>query len=724
MSKVAIARTAALTFIIVFVFAYIPQAHGNALKFLPTDTTLYCTSGDVVTVSAPNDTSGTRASSQLRLDGRTVQTGSDVAKFDWVASDPGPHELRIDFTNIYGTRTKGPSFPVTVLSAAPIILGDFDRKSTQSIVLQVNPAGNEFIATRLEVFVDDQAMTVSAVGGNFQCKIDPGLLSDGHHTLKIEAYDAAGGRYELQDAGFDTPARIIVPPPGTFTRTAGTDRLIITPSFCSGWTPQRVDYYVKVNPGDQGQPVGKSTSPPFSASMDLASMDTGNYFLYAVATDNGGNTYTSSAVPLSFTNQVADQGALNGGSQLSTPARKAQSTPYSFTGSDGAGPVGSLVQGRDGNLYGTTAYGGAYGYGTAFKITPDGELTTLHSFTGASGRNPDGNGPASLVQGSDGNFYGTTSDAGTGHHPPTGRGTVYRMTPGGVLTTMLSLGRPDLGTWPAGGVVQGADGNFYGTTSKGGSHFGTVFRITPGDILTTLHSFTGVDGMNPTTALVLARDGSFYGTTKAGGLFNKGAIFKITPGGDLTSLHSFAGTDGVNPTAGLVQSSDGDFYGTTDSGGSSDLGTVFKVTPNGILTTLYSFSGTDGSKPIGGLVQGSDGAFYGTTSEGGPSYGTSNGSGAGGFGGTGIVHGDGTVFRITHSGVLTTLYSFAGTDGSGPVGSLLLGRDGSFYGATQSGGYRYGTIFKITVGGKLTTLHSFTGQDWPLPYGRPAVPAP
>jgi uncharacterized repeat protein (TIGR03803 family) len=168
--------------------------------------------------------------------------------------------------------------------------------------------------------------------------------------------------------------------------------------------------------------------------------------------------------------------------------------------------------------------------------------------------------------------------------------------------------------------VQGTDGNFYGTTYQGGtSGYGTVFQITPAGTLTTLHSFANSsDGGYPDAGLVQGTDGNFYGTTANGGTSGYGTVFQITPAGTLTTLHSFSGSDGRNPYATLVQGTDGNFYGTTANGGTSGAGTVFKITPAGTLTTLHSFSGTDGSYPQAGLVQGTDGNFYGTTSQSGP----------------------------------------------------------------------------------------------------------
>ena len=315
---------------------------------------------------------------------------------------------------------------------------------------------------------------------------------------------------------------------------------------------------------------------------------------------------------------------------------------------------------------------------------------------------PDGQDPTSLILGTDGNFYGTTWHGGA---LLTNVGTVFEITPSGTLTTLYSFcdqsGCPD-GESPSGGLIQAADGDFYGTTVAGGATtYGTVFKITPGGMLTTIHSFCierrCTDGANPYATLIQVANGDFYGTTYNGGANSYGTVFKITPRGALTTLYSFCAqsgcTDGQYPYAGLVQATTGDFYGTTYfGGGANNGGTVFKITPSGTLTTLYSFcvqSGCpDGENPSG-LVPATNGDFYGTTSFGGASN-------------------DGTVFKITPSGTLTTLYSFCAQsgcpDGEAPAG-LVQSTNGAFYGTTSYGGYFYigcefgcGTIFRLSVG--------------------------
>jgi uncharacterized repeat protein (TIGR03803 family) len=347
---------------------------------------------------------------------------------------------------------------------------------------------------------------------------------------------------------------------------------------------------------------------------------------------------------------------------------------YSFTAAtNGLNPCAELTLASDGNFYGTTDNGGSDNGGTVFKVTTNGVLTTLVSFTGDNGWGPNG-----LTQGSDGNFYGTTYDGGSNYG-----GTVFQVTPNGVLTTLVSFTYyNDNGASPLGRLTLGSDGNFYGTTEYSSHDNGTVFQVTTNGVLTTLWLFTGDDGngVNPEAGLTLGSDGNFYGTTRYGCCGYHGTVFQVTTNGVLTTLASFTndGTNGAFPDAALTQGSDGNFYGTTP-GGSDGVGTVFKVTTNGVLTTLASF--TDGGAPEGGLTQGSDGNFYGTTYYGG-SYG-------------GLL-GYGTVFKVTTNGVLTTLVSFTSDNGSNPRAGLTLGSDGHFYGTTSGGGSGGGgTVFRL-----------------------------
>ena len=262
---------------------------------------------------------------------------------------------------------------------------------------------------------------------------------------------------------------------------------------------------------------------------------------------------------------------------------------------------------------------------------------------------------------------------------------------------------------PRAGLTQGNDGNFYGTTALGGTNGerGAVFQITPSGLLTLLHSFQGLDGALPWAGLAQGSDGLWYGTAQGGGTNGDfGVIFQMAGNGEFNVLHHFGGFDGRSPQAALVQGNDGSFYGTTAAGGTNlDNGTVFKITPSGVFTSLFSFKGTNGSRPKASLVRGVDGNFYGTTSQGGPDY-----DGA-------SVSGDGTIFRITADGALTSLFFFNEINGSDPEADLVEGSDGNFYGTTQFGGSGAdsGTVFKLTPSGTFTKLYAFSGQDGSYP---------
>ncbi|HEV3278509.1 MAG TPA: choice-of-anchor tandem repeat GloVer-containing protein [Terriglobia bacterium] len=389
---------------------------------------------------------------------------------------------------------------------------------------------------------------------------------------------------------------------------------------------------------------------------------------------------------------------------IATPSAQAQTfhTLDSFDGTDGTISLAALVQANDGSLYGTTRGGGAFSQGAVFKITLSGTLTTVYSFCAQSNCTDGANPNVALIQATDGNLYGTTSDGGEGN----GDGTVFRISPSGTLTTLYSFQGND-GAVPEAALVQGTDGNLYGTTNGGGTSTncfgggcGTVFKITLSGTLTTLHSFDKTDGEDVNT-MIQGIDGNLYGTTYFGGATDAcstlgcGTIFKITPSGTLTTLHNFDNTDGAYPPGGLVEARDGNFYGTTSSDGANgEGGTVFEVTPSGTLTTLYNFCSqggfcTDGYSP-NAVVQATDGNFYGTTAEGGASF-------------------NGTIFKITSDGALTTLYNFCSqsgcTDGDSPEAAVTEDTNGNFYGTTSFGGtssacdpYGCGTVFSLSVG--------------------------
>jgi uncharacterized repeat protein (TIGR03803 family) len=364
-----------------------------------------------------------------------------------------------------------------------------------------------------------------------------------------------------------------------------------------------------------------------------------------------------------------------------------------FDGTNGGNPYGSLVQGEDGNFYGTTNVKGPTDYGTAFKITSAGQLTTLYSFCSQPQCADGGEPRAGLIQGTDGLFYGTTTMGGG----QTGDGTLFGMTSTGTLSGAYDFGADNFPSNAA--LVQSPGGDLYGLTAE------QVFKITRSGKLTTLYTFT--NGTSAGNGLMQASNGNFYITTYYGGAYGFGAIYKMTPSGNVTTLYSFCPSNcdddnGFAPDATMVEGNDGSLYGTTSQGGTNGDGTVFKIAL-GKITTLYNFCSqtgcTDGSYPLG-LVQGSDGNFYGVTY-----YGGNNG---------GYLSGEGTLYKITPAGQLTTLYRFCSqtncADGSGPLAALMQGTDGNFYGTTLYGGSNAsacppfifsgpcGTVFSLSTG--------------------------
>lgn len=368
-----------------------------------------------------------------------------------------------------------------------------------------------------------------------------------------------------------------------------------------------------------------------------------------------------------------------------------------FNQTNGEDAFSSMIQASDGNLYGTTVYGGTQNDGTMFRLTLAGTETVLYNFC-AQGACSDGSFPEWLTEGSDGDFYGETYGGGA-----MGDGTVFKISSSGQLTTLHSFCSQTAcadGAMPQSALVEASDGNFYGTTVTGGAHSqGTVFRITPGGVLTTLYSFcakTGcTDGAGPYIGMALASDANFYGVTAFGGTSQScqggcGVAYKITSSGVLTTLHSFCSqsgcADGITPQGLLVEARDGNFYGTTDGGGANNLGTAFKMNAAGKFRTLHSFcTGTcaDGGIIYAGLIQASDGNFYGTAAIGG-------------------AKGYGTAFRMSPTGKVTALHGFNNHDGFSPAASLLEASDGNLYGGTEEGGnlacfspYGCGVIFRV-----------------------------
>jgi uncharacterized repeat protein (TIGR03803 family) len=335
---------------------------------------------------------------------------------------------------------------------------------------------------------------------------------------------------------------------------------------------------------------------------------------------------------------------------------------------EGASPQSGLAVGRDGALYGTAYDGGDFDSGTLFRVGTDGTFTVLHTFAlFAEGENPSG-----VIEGADGDFYGTTRFSGWDDCSPDNGGTVYRWSPAtSALTVLHCFTGADGFKHPSSALVQATDGNLYGVADdQFGSSQGAVYRISPDGRFATLHRFTGVDGSRPHAALVQGRDGFLYGTTSAGGDAGMGVVYRISLKGKFSVLHSFAadGHEGTDPEAGLIQASDGSFYGTAREGGivtgacgATGCGSVFAIDKKGNFRVLHLFDDPATGAPVAPLMQAPGGKFYGTTVS--------------------------TVFRMTSAGVITTVGQV-----QQPFGGLVLGPDGLLYGteSTGPGGARYG----------------------------------
>ena len=412
---------------------------------------------------------------------------------------------------------------------------------------------------------------------------------------------------------------------------------------------------------------------------------------------------------------------------------------YSFSGgSDGADPNG-LAQSSNGVFYGTTRNGGSNGMGTLFLMTTNSPPTPLRSFSGL----PDGANPqAPLTQGADGNFYGTTYGGGAN-----GLGTIFQVTTNGLFTTMASFGGGLDGAYPAAGLTQGADGNFYGTAFGGGTNFfGTVFRWSPGGAITGLYSFSGgADGGQPQGALALAF-GNLYGVTSVGGSNGAGTLFLVSSNGAVSTLHSFDPVlegsspnglvstyppSGTNQGGGLGTAS---IFGSTSGGGANSNGTLFRADLNGGVTNFYSFSrltnstNANGANPKAPLFLGSDRLLYGTTANGGL-YGmgtvfwaSSVPASSNSTGGSNAP--SGFVVLPPPAATPMTLAWFDGYDGAHPTAPLMQGMDGYFYGTTSAGGlnnegviYRLGAAASPLLASSKTTNGEFT-FGWSATTGR------
>ncbi len=346
-----------------------------------------------------------------------------------------------------------------------------------------------------------------------------------------------------------------------------------------------------------GKKSKETTLYTFTGGADGASPYAG------VIRDGAGNLYGAT-----FAGGASDLGTL-----FKVDATGKETVLYSFTGKpDGEHPTSNLLRDKAGNLYGSAYEGGASGYGAVFKLDVSGKESLLYSF----GPGTDGEYPGSgLIEDAEGNLYGTTGYGGA-----SGNGTVFRISKSGTETILYSFTGTD-GQYPFATLLRDSAGTLYGTTSAGGTYSdGTVFKLTKQQKETVLHSFAGgKDGATPYAGLVQDEKGNFYGTTYYGGAgcdgYDCGTVFRLDFRGKEAVLHAFGQSDGHYPDSGtLARDKSGNLYGTTYAGGSADMGVVFKVSGSGKESVIYSFTGgADEGLPVAGLTPDRSGNFYGTT---------------------------------------------------------------------------------------------------------------
>ncbi|HEX4160288.1 MAG TPA: choice-of-anchor tandem repeat GloVer-containing protein [Rhizomicrobium sp.] len=322
------------------------------------------------------------------------------------------------------------------------------------------------------------------------------------------------------------------------------------------------------------------------------------------------------------------------------------------------------------------------------SVREPGTYTVLHNFTGGPGDGQDATAEPTLDK--SGNIYGVTEEGGAND-----AGALFEITAGGSESLLHSFGGAGDGTAPDGAVSIDSSGNIIGTTNYGGaSDNGTIWELAAKGTYSVLHSFAADEGNFVRGHLVQDKKGNFYGTALFGGTPGYGTVFEYSAKGKLTILHAFDATDGEYPEHGVVMDKDGNLYGATAFGGADDNGTVYKISSKGSFTSLYSFTGgADGGFIYGGIGIDKKGNLYGST----VSYGAS---------------GNGTVFKMTSAGALTTLYNFTGgADGGGPEGdTLVVGKN--IYGAATTGGSSGdGGIYEVTTKGKETMVQSFDAAD-------------
>ncbi|HEY6767761.1 MAG TPA: choice-of-anchor tandem repeat GloVer-containing protein [Candidatus Sulfotelmatobacter sp.] len=362
-------------------------------------------------------------------------------------------------------------------------------------------------------------------------------------------------------------------------------------------------------------------------------------------------------------------------------------TLYNLNAGTGSNPVANLIQGRDGNLWGTARFGGENAMGTVFKVSTGGRLTVVHSFAGSDGAYPE----AGLLLGVDGNFYGTTANGGSANF-----GVVFKMTPAGDVTVLHAFtGTPDGGI-PYSSPILASDGNLYGVTDSGGStnnNAGVVYRIPPSGKYTVIYNYSLPVGSGEDFSPLQGSDGYLYISSVTEGANNCGSIVKMSTQGIVADAYDFdCGADGANPYGSLIQSSNGKFYGVTANSAVSMEGVLLELDSSLNLSPLFTFgSDTTLVGPNSGPYQATDGNLYGVAFKGG----------AFGYGG---------IYQYTLSGAFSTVFSW--NRQAEPTTGFMQHTNGKMYSATYvAGRYNLGTVYALDMGlGPFIALVRYTGR--------------
>ena len=456
--------------------------------------------------------------------------------------------------------------------------------------------------------------------------------------------------------------------PGTATVSSGQSATFTATVSSSAGVPPGGSVQFLVNGAAYGSPVALS-----GATAQLAISESAGS--YTITAQYGGDSNFSGS------SSTASMLTVNPGGSLITLA--------SFDGTNGAIAAGGLVMDAAGNSFGTTGQGGTSNAGTVFELAAgSGTITTLASFNGANGQDPN----VGLIEDASGNLFGVTAGGGNASND----GTVFEVAAGSHAITTLALFSGTNGATPNGTLIEDGSGNLFGTTELGGaSNDGTVFEVAAGSgAITTLASFNGANGFEPFGSLVEDGSGNLFGAATDGGAYGDGDVFEVAAGSHaITTLASFNGANGQWPQGGLIMDGSGNLFGTTYTGGASSDGTVFEVTAvNHAIISLASFNGANGQSPLCRLVEDGSGDLFGAAIGGGASN-------------------DGTLFEVAAgSGAITALASFNGANGQSPEGDLVEDGSGNLYGTAALGGANgVGVVFEYAPGTFIVTNTADSG---------------